>query len=269
MRSQPSVCWPRPPAAPRRDSGASRLRVSPALLALLAVAASVAIALFGLGWLGYLGGDAYHLVPAAGHARPPATAAVLLSGDMGTRVGMAPRLARRLANDGIPVLEVNSLTLFARRRTPAEVDTIIADAARRALAASGAAQLLLIGQSFGADMLQLGASRLPPELRRRVRLIALIVPGDTVQFRASPSEIFDFGEATHAALATAQQLDWAPLVCIYGVAERRSLCPRLALANAKVVALPGGHLMDRNVDRLYAALWSAIVAAGNLQPQVP
>lgn len=253
------------PAAREHPRRASRIG---AVHALLAVAAVVIASMFWLGWLGYLGGNAYREVPAA-TTRAPALAAVLFSGDMGTRVGMAPILARRLAADGIPVLEVNSLTLFARRRTPADAEAIVAAAARRALAASGAPQLLLIGQSFGADMLQVGAAALPVDLRRRVRLVALIVPGNTVQFRASPSEIFDLGEPTHAAVPTAAQLDWAPVVCIYGIRERNSLCPQLTRGNAQVVALPGGHLMDRDADRLYATLRAAIAGAGKGAPPGP
>lgn len=231
------------------------------LPAILVVMAMVAVA---LGWLGYLGGPYATRVPgAAADGGRPETVAVLLSGDMGVRVGMAPAITRRLAADGIPVLEVNSLNLFRRQRSPAQIQAIIADLSREALDFSGAKRLILIGQSFGADMLQVGATGLPAPLRARVGLIALVVPGATVQLRASPSEIFTFAASSYPAAPTARQLIWVPVVCIHGAREKGSLCPHLTMPNVRRVALPGGHLLNRDADRLYATLAAAMAAAGN------
>lgn len=223
------------------------------MLALVA-AAAIGFAAW-LGHIGYFGGDLYFEVPA--QARPNAperTIAVIFSGDMGFRVGMGPRIAERLAKDGIPVLGVSSLAYFRHERTPAEVRAFIAAAMRHAVALSHADRVVLIGQSFGADMLQVGATDLPASLRSKVALVELVVPGDSVIFRASPAELFNWAPPDARAMPTASRLDWVPVLCVYGKEEDDSLCPVLRMPNVWRVALPGGHALHYDADVLYAVL---------------
>lgn len=230
--------------------------------AALSLLALVCVAILLLAHIGYFGGPIFYEIPAkaAPSIAPPRTVAVVLSGDMGFHVGMAPKIADRLAAHGVPVLGVSSLEFFRRRRTPEEIRAFIADAAHRALRFAHADNLILIGQSFGADMLQFGGGGLSVDVRDKVRLIALVVPGDTVTFRASPAELFDWATPDAPALPTTRLLDWAPGLCVHGVDEDNSLCPLLTQPNMRTVALPGGHLLDRDVDRLYATLATAITA---------
>jgi type IV secretory pathway VirJ component len=174
---------------------------------------------------------------------------------------MGPQIADRLAADGMPVVGVNSLTYFRPRRSRVEVTALIGTAIRRALAFGRANRVALIGQSFGADMVHVGLTGLDPALRAKVAMVALVVPTDTVYFRASPSELFNLGQPDTTALPTARQLNWLPVTCIQGVEERDSLCPMLRQSNVHRVALPGGHPMHRDVDAVHAVLIRAIDAA--------
>lgn len=210
-----------------------------------------------LGYIGYFGGAVFTPVPAA--PRHSRYAAILVSGDMGFKVGMGPKVARRLAEDGMPVLGVSSLTYFRQRRTPAEVEALIADAAQRAEALDHPDRLILIGQSFGADMLHVGLASAPPALRAKIGLVALVVPTDSVFFRASPAELFNWTAPDAAALPTALQLHWAPVTCIQGVEETDSLCPLLPQPNVQTVALPGGHALHHDDAALYRVLKASIL----------
>jgi len=221
-----------------------------------------AISLF-FGHLGYFGGPVLRDLPATA-ATPPAfrgTVAVLMSGDLGFNIGMGPQVAKRLRADGIPVVGVNSLTAFRRTRTPAEVQAMVTDVVTHALAFGHADRLILIGQSFGADMLHVGLTTLPADLRAKVKLVALVVPGATVQFRASPSDILTMHIPTTDALPTARLLDWSPVLCIHGAKEADSLCPRLTGPRIRMVALPGGHELRRDAGAVHAVLIDAIRAA--------
>ncbi|RZT47346.1 virulence protein VirJ [Sphingomonas sp. BK036] len=209
-----------------------------------------------LGWLGYFGGPLFTDVPALESATTPrrAFAVVLLTGDLGYKIGMAPQIAHRLADDGVPVVAVNTLTYLRTTRTPAEITRLIARAEQRALRFGHADRVVLIGQSFGADMLHVGLVGLPADLRAKIARVALVVPETTVQFRASPSEVFDYWTPTTDAMPTARRLTWAPLLCVQGVDEAESLCPLLTQANARRIALPGGHPLHRDTDALYDVL---------------
>lgn len=188
---------------------------------------------------GYFDHDPYALYPAKG--RPLPIAAVNFSGDMGVRFLLGASTMRGLTEHGIPTMAVVTPALFRHRRTRAEVDAIVADGIRTALARTGARRLVVIGQSYGADVVQTGLAHLPAALRARVAAIILILPGDTVFFRADPSGIAYHGTPDSLGITTARTLDWAPLTCIYGVEENDSLCPDVRMPGARIVAMPGGH----------------------------
>jgi len=224
------------------------------------------VALMGAGltgywaWLGYFGGDLYIAVKAR-KAPPPdlaGLAAVVVSGDMGFKVGMGRHIADRLAADGVPVLGVNSLVYFRERRSPAEVRALIADVVRRGLAFGHARRLLLIGQSYGADMVQVGLVGLPPQLRAKLAMVALVVPTDTIMYRASPAEMLDLVPADAPAVDTGRRLDWVPLLCVHGIEERDSLCPLLHQTNMRSIGMPGGHPLHRDADALYRHLMESV-----------
>ncbi len=225
--------------------------------------AFAALAAFA-GYIGYFGGPVFVDVAATGSPDPrdAGRSALLLSGDMGSRVGMEPRIAARLAEHGIPVVQVNSLSYFRQRRSPAEVQALIREGVERTIALAHGGKVILIGQSFGADMLHVGLPVLPAHLRRKVALVALVVPGNTVDFRASPAELLTFQRGDAAAMATARLLNWVPVLCVQGVLETNSLCPLLRMPNVRRIALPGGHPMHYDADRLYAVLASAIRQPG-------
>lgn len=213
-----------------------------------------------LGYIGYFGGPIYYEI-APTRPTPPAAkglAVVLVSGDMGFKIGMGPTIARRFADDGVPVVGVSSLTYFRNGRTPREVQRLITDAARRALVFGRADRLVLIGQSFGADMMHVGLTGLPADLRARVKMVGLVVPTETVFFHASPSEMFNWVAPDTMALPTARELTWVPALCVQGAEETDSLCPALRQPNMVHVALPGGHMLHHDSDTLYATLRSAI-----------
>lgn len=229
------------------------------------VAAGFAAAFAGLG---YFGGQDIKLVlaagPAAGHAH---IAAVVISGDMGLNLGMGGQIASRLAADGMPVIGVNSLSYFRHRRTLVEVAGLVEAVTRQALALPDIDRVVLIGQSFGADMLPTGIASLPPALRGKVALVALIVPATTAEFRASPTEMFSWGEPEIDAVPAGRALTWVPALCISGADEVHSLCPSLKQPNMQHVVLPGGHPLHRDTAAVYKQIVAAIDAAGKKATQ--
>lgn len=231
--------------------------------AILTIAVILLAIVTTFAWLGYWSSDPFTTL------RPPqyqpganAPVAILLSGDMGFRVGMGPRVAERLVKDGVPVIGVNSLTYFRSTRTPQEATALLISAIRRAQAINPQAKLVMIGQSYGADMLHVGLAGLPTTLRQRIALVTLVVPDATVENRASPSEILTFAMPEAGALPTARQLIWTPTLCIYGMKETNSLCPLLHQSNIHVVGLPGGHPLHGDINAVFHRIHSAMAKLG-------
>ena len=210
-------------------------------------------------YLGYVGGHLFDVMPAkAGQQAGRHAVALYLSGDMGFHAGLGPAIADRLTDHGIPVVAENSLHFFRVRRTPEQTGAMIADGLRRAIAIDPQARLLLLGQSFGADVIAPSLPYVPNELRRRIAFVGLIVPGGTREWRASPSEIFSIGEPEEDASLAGRKLSWVPLLCIHGAEERSSLCPALRQRNATTVRLPGGHELHHDADSASGILLQAI-----------
>ncbi len=88
-------------------------------------------------------------------------AVVLVSGDMGFKIGMGAGYREALRRGRRPRGRREFARLFRQQRTPAEIQKLIADAARRALAFGKADRLMMIGQSFGSDMMHVGLTGLP------------------------------------------------------------------------------------------------------------
>jgi type IV secretory pathway VirJ component len=241
--------------SPSHPSRARRHRLS-----VLIVAAAVLIGLGGLFLAGgYAVRDPIRIYPAEGQRRP--VAALLMSGDMGLHFGAGPVVAKMLAAHGTEVVAVRSPVLFRFHRSRAEVEAIVAGLVRQALALTGANRIVLIGQSYGADMLQTGLVALPTDLRAHVAGVILIVPGATVYFRADPTNLLYETKPDGFAADTLPRLDWTPLTCIYGREESDSACRLLRQRNASIVALPGGHYVDHHQAALDDAVRRAVEAA--------
>ncbi|MCU6455801.1 hypothetical protein LPN01_17105 [Sphingomonas sp. A2-49] len=208
---------------------------------------------------GYFDRDPVHVYPAV----PPTAdvAVVNVSGDMGLRFLLGASTSRGLTGHHLPVVGIASPAVFRQRRTRAEVDAFMVDVVRTALARTGKRRIVVMGQSYGADIVQTGLARLPAALRANVAAIVLVLPGDSVWFRADPTGWSYRGTPDSVATTTADTLTWAPLTCIYGVEEDDSLCPRLRVPGARIVGMPGGHNIHHDEDALLTHVLEAIRVA--------
>ncbi len=234
-------------------NAARRLAVRTLVIVALAI---TALAMW-LVYLGYFSSDPVKIVPPAGTSRAEYSL-IFLSGDMGFNAGMGPKIVRQFTDDGVPVIAFNSLTFFRTKRTRLEVADMVRGLMQRARKEFGHETLVLVGQSFGADALQLGLADLTPDEQTDIKFVALTVPTDTIYLQASPNELFNLVPADISALPTAKKLDWVPVLCIFGRDETGSLCPELKLKNVKIVALPGGHFLKDDVNLVYRTLANAI-----------
>jgi pimeloyl-ACP methyl ester carboxylesterase len=186
-------------------------------------------------WLGYLGGDPFSLSRPQGYRPGHGTPIVIiLSGDMGMKVGMGPGIMARLTRDGMPTVGVNSLTYFRKTRSPAEATALIGRALAQAHSIDPAAPVILIGQSFGADMAHVGLATLPAAQRHAIAMVALVVPGATVcstQPCSSSSCSSKPGQA--ATRASTTRASAAPPFCVRFWTPGISASCSVAPANAR------------------------------------
>ncbi|QSQ20327.1 virulence factor family protein [Pyxidicoccus parkwayensis] len=180
------------------------------------------------------------------------TLAFLVTGD-GGMAAIDKALAKALSVEGIPTVALDSLRYFWKRRTPEETAADVARALRHYLPALGKQRVLLMGYSRGADLVPAIAARLPPELRERLRLVALLAPGPEAEFEVHVTDLFGIGKhPSIPVLPDVEALGTTPVLCVYGAKEAsESLCPKLPpMPSRHVVARKGGHHFDGDFNAL-------------------
>jgi len=178
-----------------------------------------------------------HEVPAGGEAPE---FALLLTGDGGW-AGLDQELAARLAANGVPTVALNSLKYFWTARTPEQTAQDVARVLRHYFAVWRAQRVLLIGYSFGADVLPFVVNRLPPDLRARVASVSLLGIDAHASFEVHVAEWVgsdDGGPPTRPELTA---LTGVPVLCIYGEGETDSICPALPPGMVSRQQLGKGH----------------------------
>ena len=166
--------------------------------------------------------------------------ALLVTGDGGW-AGLDQELAARLAAHGVATVALNSLKYFWTQRTPDRTAQDVARVMRHYLAAWHAQRVLLIGYSFGADVLPFVMNRLPPELRARVASVSLLGIDAHASFEVHVAEWVGGdagGPPTRPELA---ELKAVPVLCLYGEGETDSICPQLPPGSATSEQIGKGH----------------------------
>ena len=101
-----------------------------------------------------------------------------------------------------------------------------------------------MGYSRGAEALPFMASRLPQDLRDRVRVVALLGASRSTTFEFHLTDWLGRGEAGSARAATAPEIEklrGLRVLCVYGTDEKDSVCPSLPAGIATAMPVEGGH----------------------------
>jgi type IV secretory pathway VirJ component len=181
--------------------------------------------------------------------------ALLLTGDGGW-AGLDQELAARLAASGVPTVGLNSLKYFWSERTPEATARDVARLLRHYLAAWNKQRVLLIGYSFGADVLPFVVNRLPPDLRERVASVSLLGIDSTASFEVRIADWVGSDSAGPPTRPEVAALTHVPVLCVYGEGESDSICPQLSAAGIAREQIGKGHHFSGE----YATLADRILA---------
>jgi type IV secretory pathway VirJ component len=166
--------------------------------------------------------------------------ALLLTGDGGW-AGLDQELAARLAASGVPTVGLNSLKYFWTQRTADEAAKDVARVIRHYLSSWGKKRVLLVGYSFGADVLPFVVNRLPADLQSQIETVSLLGLDSIASFEISVADWIGndtSGMPTRPELAN---LGGKPVLCIYGEGEQDSICPSLHEPHVTSEQVGTGH----------------------------
>jgi type IV secretory pathway VirJ component len=184
-------------------------------------------------------------VPAHGPAKD--TFALIVSGDGGW-ASIDRQIGIYLSQKGIPVVGLNSLQYFWTRRNPAGAAQDLEKILRYYFAAWKKNNAILIGYSLGADVLPFMAGRLPPNLSKKITLIAILGPDTSVDFEFHLTDWIPSvtRKGQFSVLPELQKLSANKVLCFYGQEERNSVCKSLKQTFVQQIELKGGHHFDND-----------------------
>ena len=186
--------------------------------------------------------------------KPGRLFAVIWSGDGGWR-DLDKTIGEILAERGVPVVGVDCLRYFWNKREPDQVASDLARILAAARAAWNTPDALVIGYSFGADVLPFAVNRLPDAERKRVVLLSLLGLEPNAPFEIEVSGwLGGTDEDAPLVLPELTRFDLSRLQCVYGEDEEDSLCPAPELAHAEIVKFPGGHHFDEDYEKIADAI---------------
>lgn len=186
---------------------------------------------------------------------PNEALAVIYSGDGGWR-DIDKTIGELLAKADIPVVGVDAVRYFWRRKTPQQTADDLTRILKHYRDAWGSRRVLLVGYSFGADSLPATFNRLPVDAQRQVAGLVLLAPARKADFEVKIAGWL--GHSSADAVPTQPELRRiAPdkVLCIYGSEEAQdSLCTASGLPGIKLLQRPGGHHFDGNYPLIARAI---------------
>lgn len=185
--------------------------------------------------------------------------AVLYSGDGGWR-DLDRSLADILAAKGMGVVGVDVLRYYWKDKSP---DVGARDLTRMIRYYSEqwhCNKVVLIGFSFGADILPFVTSRLPSDVKSQVALVTLLSPERTTAFEIQMNGWLGGKPKAGVPIGPeARKLDGIKIVCVYGRDEASdSLCTDSSAGPLTVLAKSGGHHFDQDYSELADDILAAV-----------
>ena len=165
--------------------------------------------------------------------------ALFLTGDGGW-ASLDKEVSKRLAQQGIPVVALNSLQYFWKAKTPEQAAADVTRILRHYLSIWKKDEVLIVGYSFGADAAPFIFNRLPIDMQHKTRSLSLFGLAAAADFEVHVS---GWVGLDHRGTPTVPEIEKIalPILCVYGEGEKDTACPLLKGRNQHSVKVGEGH----------------------------
>jgi type IV secretory pathway VirJ component len=187
------------------------------------------------------------------------TLAIIYSGDGGWR-DIDSDVGAVLQADGIPVVGVDALRYFWAEKTPEQTGADLSRIIRAYRKQWNVSHVLLIGYSFGADVLPATFNKLPDNDRAKVIQMSLLALSHAANFEISVSGWLG-GQGTGAGGDPTKQLETIDpklVQCIFGTEDEDDACKSLAPRGVETLGIDGGHHFDEDYEKLAKHILDAL-----------
>jgi type IV secretory pathway VirJ component len=186
-------------------------------------------------------------------ALPGDVLAIIISGDGGWR-DLDQQIGFELAKGNISVVGVDSLHYFWQAKSPQSIADDLTRIADHFSALWNTRHLLLIGYSFGADIMPAAVVHMSPAMRARIDQISLLGMSDTADYEIHVTGWIGIQPKGEPVAPDARKLDMSRVQCFYGTEEENSFCRSPVMQAAERFGIAGGHHFDGNYPHLAALI---------------
>ncbi|MDQ6763132.1 MAG: virulence factor [Bacteroidota bacterium] len=173
-----------------------------------------------------------------------------ISGDGGFNK-FSTALCQSLNKKGYDVYALNARSYFDDKKTPEQTTNDIKNYLGKKAAGRRNTKVILIGYSFGADVLPFILNRLPKNIMDNVAMSFIMAPSGSTDFEIHWSDIFGGNIKRDMDVVTEiNKLNNENIVIINGSDEHELALNKISLKKYTHEVLPGGHHFDGDTDEI-------------------
>mgnify|MGYP003607539166 CR=1 FL=1 len=167
---------------------------------------------------------------------------VFISGDGGW-TDFDQQMASAFASKGAPVIGLDALKYFWQKKSPEETTTDIQKIIEAYTEEWKKEKILLVGYSFGADIIPFVYNRIPEKTKNSIAGIGLLSPSKETDFEVHVSELLDIDNASSGFSVPNEinKISNIHPICFFGKDEVDSPIKEISKENARIIYLDGGH----------------------------
>lgn len=168
-----------------------------------------------------------------------------ISGDGGWK-GFIHGLSNDLSKQGIPTVGLDALSYFWKKKTRAQVTSDISTIVLHYLEKWHRKSFILLGYSFGADVIPFVVNRFPEQIKNKLDMVVLLSPDSHADFEFHFASWFDKSSAqAFPVLPELKRMQHVNTLVFYGQQEKDHLAFELP-KEFKEDFVAGGHGYENN-----------------------
>lgn len=184
---------------------------------------------------------------------------LFLTGDGGW-AQLDKELAQHFSESGAPVVGFDSLSYFWRKRSVEETASEISKLISRYEEKWQKKQVVLLGYSFGADVLPSVIAKLPKEQQGLIKEMVFLGLSRYAHFEFYLTNWLssETRESPYSTLEALKTISDIPGLCVQGAEDEESICKNVQQTNIKSISLPGDHHYGEDYDALAQVILRAL-----------
>ena len=177
----------------------------------------------------------------AAHDQKDQPLLVIISGDGGWN-GFIDGLAMTYSRDGIDVAGIDALKYFWHKSDPKAASDDFSKVIRYYASKWNKKSVILLGYSFGADVLPFVFNDFPADVKKMIPLVVMMSPSHHATFEFQLTGWFkDDENSPYRVVPEIKKITGPDKIIIYGNKEKETLVGDLSPSNIDFIAVDGGH----------------------------